>query len=707
MRPGNIPRLVLILQIIFLTGRLVLAQTTKFPVYSDLRLTRPADIPYFEADAFKVNPARIDNYPDGIIYGDQRTLRKLGMYLLNDPEGRELWKRQAENTAGILNQWDLNRTGFSATRYIYSVVQLENLSLVYLLSGHQALGRFLRGHILQIAGLPYEFWLHAELRGYDPEHPLGMIETAAVTTAVSVALSASGNLFSPEEKRRIESALQNKGLQPCLNWLQSPKLSNFTAVISSGAFVAARYFNDSSAKEKARQAMAGYVNASVEEDGSYGEGTGYFNYPIGALLSAVLCMNLSERLSTFSSSGLRYSSIWQVYPYLFNTNQEQKPEPTVLHYGDNSYWGPPSVAVNQLLASLYRDSLAVWLMKKFDRKHDFREVLLAFSDEADPVAPQSPGQYGLPLCHVFNSGDCYIRSTWADNGIVLGMRSGDGSRIRFNHQRAELHSITMGAYGEYLVVSPGSASYRSPLHYLYDYTTRAANTITIDNKNQLFPGEGLNRWSNGIDNSSFWISGEPKAEVIMSKAGKMADFLVSEAADAYAPAMKRARRSVLFVRDPGYFVIVDELETAGNSAHRFSYRLHFNNRDGNGKLTRTGDGNWLLERPSADLGISVFSAIPLSYEVGDGYMHGPARDYSPGGENEGKPGSAIELTTSNSNPSGRMTFYSILFPVRKGERVQPAQYSPNIVNVGKDKIVFDGQTCRLVKNGITEIFDLR
>ncbi len=707
MKSGSFIRLGLILLLIQVAGQPASAQTTKFPVYGDLRLTRPADIPYFEADAFKVDPARIDSYPDGIIYGDQRALRRLGIYLLNDPEGRELWKRQAENTAGILNQWDLNRTGFSATRYIYSIVQLENLSLVYLLSGHQALGQFLRGHILQIADLPYEFWLHAELRGYDPEHPLGMIETAAVTTAISVALSASGNLFSPDEKARIESALQNKGLQPCLNWLKSPKLSNFTAVISSGAFAAARYFNDSSAKEKARQAMVGYVNASMEEDGSYGEGTGYFNYPIGALLSAVLCMTLPERQSTFSTSGLRYSSVWQVYPYLFNINQEQKPEPTVLHYGDNSYWGPPSVAVNQLLASLYRDSLAVWLMKKFDRKHDFKEVLLAFSDEADPVAPMSPGQYGLPLQNVFNSGDCYIRSTWADNGIVLGMRSGNGSRVRFNHQRAELHSITMGAYGEYLVVSPGSASYRSPLHYLYDYTTRAANTITIDNKNQLFPGKGLNQWSREIDNSSFWVSGEPKAEVIVSKIGKMADLLVSEAADAYAPAMKRARRSVLFVRDPGYFVIIDELEAAGNSTHQFSYRLHFNNRDGNGKLTQTGSGHWVLQRPRAELGISVFSGAPLSYQVGEGYMHGPARDYSPGGENEGKPGSAIELTASNTNPAGGMIFYSVLFPVEKGERIQPARHSRNIINVGEDKIVFDGQTCRLVKNGITEIFDIR
>ena len=704
MKAGWRSRLSLTVATMQIALQLATAQTGKFPVYSDLRLARPNNIQHFDADSFKVDLSRIDDHPNGIIYGNQKTLYRLGRYLLDDPKGKELWKRQAENTAGILNQWDFNRTGFSATRYIYSIVQLESLSLVYLLSGNKMLGQFLRGHILQIADLPYEFWLHAELRGFDPKHPLGMIETAAVTTALSVALSASGNLFSPEERTRIESAVYNKGLQPCLNWLKLPKRNNFTAVISSGAFAAASYFDDSDAKEKARQAMVGYVNTSIEEDGSYGEGTGYFNYPIGALLSAVLCMPPSERRSTFSSSGLRYSSVWQAYPYLFNIAQEQ--QPNVLHYGDNSYWGPPSVAVNQLLASLYRDPLAVWLMKKFDRKLDFKEALLALSDENEPVEPRSPGQYGLPLQKVFNSGDCYIRSTWADNGIVLGMRSGDGSRVRFSHQRPELHSITMGAYGEYLVVSPASASYRSPLHYLYDYTTRAANTITIDNRNQLFPGKGLNQWSREIDNSSFWISGEPKAKVIVNKIGKTASLLVSEAAEAYAPAMKRARRSVLFVSDPGYFVIFDELEVADNSTHKFSYRLHFNNRDGNANLAKTDSGRWLLQRPHANLGISIFASKPLSYQVGEGYMHGPVRDYSPGGENEGKPGSAIELTASNTDTASGMTFYSVLFPVEKGERIEPPRYSQNIIHVGEDQIVFDGQTCRLVKNGLAETFEI-
>lgn len=681
-----------------------LAQSVKFPIYDNQRVARPNDVGQSAPDDFTIDLARLNRYPEGFVYGDQSSLTRLGHHLLSDQEGIELWTKEAENASRIVNQWDLHRTGFAANRYIYSIVQLENLSLVYLFSGHRDLGRFIRAHVLQIADLPLDFWLHAELRGYDARHPLGMIETAAVTSAVSVALSASDTLFSPSERKHVETALRSKGLQPCLNWLEAPKLSNFTAVISSGAFTAARYFKDSLAKEKARQALIGYIDGSIEEDGSYGEGTGYFNYPIGAILSAALCMNRQERKQTFSSSGLRHSATWQVYPYLFNTNRQNDPEPTVLHYGDNSWYAPPSVAVNQLLATVYQDSVAAWLIDKFKGKRTFREALLAFSDGSGVVGPKSPD--GLPLQKVFDSGDCYIRSGWADNGIVLAMRSGDGSRVKFNHQRAELHSITMGAYGEYLIVSPGSASYRSPLHYLYDYTTRAANTITMDGKNQRFPSSGLNQWSREIDNSAFWVNATPKAEVIVNTEGKAGNLIVSEAAEAYEPDMKRARRSVLFVKDPGYFVVVDELEASGNTKHQFSYRLHFNNRDGKATLKSNGETHWLLERPLSDLDISIFSETPMTPAIGDGYMHGPTRDYSPGGENEGKPGSAIELTVSNAGDINRMVFYTVLFPVRKGEHAPSISHRQNTISVGSDQIIWEGNAIKLTKEGTIEAFEI-
>lgn len=680
------------------------AQASKFPVYDDQRISRPGELPQFEPEDFIVNKNRLTQYPDGFLYGDHQTLKKLSDFLLSDPAGRDLWKKAIATVSGILNQWDFDRKGFGADRYIYNVPQLEDLSMVYLFSGHKELGRFIHEHVMQIAELPYEFWLHAELRGYNPEYPLGMLETSSLCTTIAMVLSATAELYSPPEKARIEAALRSKALLPCLNWLDKPRKNNFTAVISSGAYVAAAYFHDRNGMAKALNAMTGYLDGSIERDGSYGEGTGYFGYPIRTLLPTILVMDHEKRKKVFSTSGLRYSATWKVYPYLYASDPDGRIQPTILHFGDNSYKGPTGSDVNIILAVLYQDPLASWLMDKFEGTWDFRESLLVCSFPGEVVEPQSPGESKLSLLKIFDNGDCFIRSTWEDNGIVLAMRSGDGSRINFSHQRPELSSIGLGAYGEYLIVSSGSASYRSPLHYQWDRATRSANTITVDDRNQLFPGSGKSSW-NKTDVSGFWVEGQPSAEVVQYGTGKMGDYMVNETAKAYHVPMKHVRRTVLFVRDPGYFVMIDNME-AVNSQHKYTWRVHLNNRDGQGKINAINQNHWHFSRPLANLDIYLFSDKQMETRIGQGYMHGTTRDYSPGGINEGKPGSSVELEAFNPEKTGSMTFYSILYPSKIGTLTPSVALTDGKIVVGKDTLTFSKEECIIERAGLTETYKL-
>jgi hypothetical protein len=49
-------------------------------------------------------------------------------------------------------------------------------------------------------------------------------------------------------------------------------------------------------------------------------------------------------------------------------------------------------------------------------------------------------------------------------------------------------------------------------------------------------------------------------------------------------------------------------------------------------------------------------------------MHGgTARDYSPGGPAEGKPGSAIEMDWANKTPANAIQYVSVLFPKKKNQ----------------------------------------
>src|SRR5690606_22410516 len=110
--------------------------------------------------------------------------------------------KEAENVSVVLNQWDFNRKGFGGNRYVYRVQQLERLSLIYLFTGQRELGQFIRGHLLQIAALPMDFWLHAELRGHDSKHPMGDIETSTLCSITSMTLSAATDLFSSAEREK-------------------------------------------------------------------------------------------------------------------------------------------------------------------------------------------------------------------------------------------------------------------------------------------------------------------------------------------------------------------------------------------------------------------------------------------------------------------------------------------------------------------------
>ena len=709
-KPGCFARLFFLLLILPALSTRTSAQGSKFPVYSDQAISRPAGLPQFKSDDFKVNPKRLTLYPNGFLYGDRQVLERLTNFLVNDPEGKKLWKKEAGNAAKILNQWDFERSGFGADRYIYRMPQLGNLSIVYLFSGHKELGQFIRGHVMLMSGLPYEFWLHAELRGYKPEYPTGGLETSSLCTTLAMTVSATADLYSVSERKDIDNALHDKGFIPCLNWLEKPGVNNWTAVVSSGAYVAAKYFNDQKGAEKALKAITGYLNGSVEADGSYGEGVGYFNYPVKSLLPAILVMTNDERIKNFSASGLRYSASWETYPYLYATKPDKRIKQTILHFGDNSYLGDNSFIgsteqkVNLILASIYKDPLAGWLMDKFKGTFDFQGRLLLFSIPGGLPEPKSPEQSKLPLVKVFDGGDSYIRSTWNDDGIVMAMWSGDGSRCHFSHQRPELGSICLGAYGEYLIVSAGSASYRSPLHYQWDQTTKAANTITIDDKNQLFPGSGKSSW-NQTDISGIWMQGNPKAEMVQCKSGKMADLLVNELAQAYHVPMKHVLRSVLFVRNPGYFVVVDKIE-AVDSQHKYTWRVHLNNREGAGNLKEINNDHWRFSRPFANLDLYLFADKKVKTIIGEGYMHGPTRDYSPGGINEGKPGSSIELEAFNPEKSQSLTYYSVIYPSQKGITPPVIEFTGEKILIGKEILTFSKGECTLKKEEGTEKFRL-
>ncbi|MDR1280612.1 MAG: heparinase II/III-family protein [Opitutaceae bacterium] len=446
------------------------------------------------------------------------------------------------------------------------------------------------------------------------------------------------------------------------------------------------------------------------------------------------------------------------------------------HFHDNSHWGRFPSDVATLFAAVYGDGLARWLGTAFAASDDDPEAAQAEreggrgegeswqsrlflqksgagseagsgsgsavgagsgSGLALKLPPaKTPAALGLPRVAAFDSGDNFIRSGWEDNGVVLALNNAGPTKTRYTHHHACRNSFVLAAHGEYLVVSPGSFSYRSPKHLTYDLSTRAQNTVEIDGKSQLLPGGGKARHA---------MNGQPVAKTTLAVEGRAVDVLASDATGAYGQPHKRIARVVIYARggregregrEAGYFVIFDRLEEpADGAAHSYAWRLHFNNRDGAALFSRAnggasaaagatrGEGGeaWFLCRPKAGLEIVVGNengnGTELDTSVGEAYMHGRGRDYAPGGANEGKPGSAIEFTVRNREKSAGMDFVAVLRPVAGTTAddtpvplpvvlpvMLPVVLADGKVRVGDDVFTLRGNTLASTVGGVTEQF---
>ena len=645
----------------------------EFPIYDNQRIAKPEGIRDVSAADFKIDLGRVAEFDQGSFYGRPGTLTSLAKLLMTKPYDK-LWQIKAERAAQVVNQWDFIRRGFATQRYISATYDLMDLSLVYAFSGNPELGKFIKMHALQVSRLPLDFWCHAELRGCNPKHPVGGLETAHLSVMMSKVLSLVGDaLFSPEEKKELETALMEKGHKVTTNWLERVKpgstVNNWAAVIATGNVFSSKYFKDETNLQRSLGIMKYYLDSTIEDDGSYGEGISYFSYPLSTLMSSFPILTKEEIREVFGESYLRHTPQWLASTYFFNKSGDNVPITMKAAFGDNGYFGKPSPTLTVTTAYLYKDRLMPYLMKRLDSPDWYSKswgalyysILLGL-DNFDNVS--SPEELKMPLLRSFDSGETVIRKSWRDNDPVLVMKRQLRSKVGYAHARPESNSIAMAAYGEYFVVLPSSASYRSPIHRDYDCSTRSANAIMVDNQDQLLTNAPGN------------------AEVTLLEDTPEFSIAVQESAPRYAVPMRNALRAVVFIKALDTYVLIDRY-AAKSGTHRYDARLHFFNRDDAAKLDDRGAGNFYLTRPLADLAVFIGGDTELEFKTAPGYMHNASRDYSPGGVNEGKPGSALELTASNREPIQNITMFTVLQPVRKNAAPVAVSLHEGVLKVGE------------------------
>jgi len=648
-----------------------------YPIYNDASIPRPDKSTKITEADLVLTDKYIDLYPEGIPEADQQTLRKLYKFFKEEKAGQKEWKSLVSKTVKVISSWDMH--SITSRRYVYTIgEELKPLAKVYILTGNELISDFIRGHLAKAASLPIDFWIHAELRKLIKDKPQGYIETSYINQSLGTAITAVRRNMSAEEIAAIEKAWYEKGYIPALNWLEANKdfFGNFQAAIAIGGLYASQYFKDPAGWEKSFAGLKFYIDNAILPDGSNYEGYGYFNYPVHQIMKVCSIMTKEQILSLLENSGLRGSQTWRVAGLVMSHDEKGRPGCLRMTYGDNSSTAKMLYTTDGpvLLAGIVlQDPVSVWVHENWKQANSQYAFLLQQKFGGKTVKPMNPEEAGIPLMTTFDSGDCYIRSGWGDEDVVLSLKAMNGNYEKkvYTHARPEINSINLGAFGEYLICNPASASYRSPIRNEHDIRTWRANVVTVDGKDQLFPYGFF---------KELGCYGYPNAEIVRKEELPDGGFILSnEAKGAYATAMKQATRTVRYVAKGHFYIVKDVLVPEDGASHRFDHRFFIFNRDFKTSLEQKGN-QFKITRPNADLYIAVDASSKLNFEYRDAYIHGPGkRDYDPDGPNQGKLGSAKGLQWSCD--AKELTIVSVLYAKAPGSVAPKIKFGKGCVKV--------------------------
>lgn len=213
----------------------------------------------------------------------------------------------------------------------------------------------------------------------------------------------------------------------------------------------------------------------------------------------------------------------------------------------------------------------------------------------------------LETSRVFPEGGYVVmRSGWRrtahhlvfDVGPLAGAQSGA-------HGHADLLSVVVSPFGEAVIVDPGTFIYaKDPASRDHFRSTAAHSTVTVDGTGQARP-KGPFAWHD-----------RPAAHLRRFESTPGYDFAdASHEAYCRLPDPVIHRRRVVFVKAPGYWVIVDDL--IGSAEHRIEHRFQF------GEVNLTAAcGSWARAQGLRGRGLLVraFASEPLTTRVEAGCL---------------------------------------------------------------------------------------
>ncbi|MCB0178230.1 MAG: heparinase II/III family protein [Anaerolineae bacterium] len=382
-------------------------------------------------------------------------------------------------------------------------------------------------------------------------------------------------------------------------------------------------------------------------DGSYPEGDSYVTAYTEIYLPALWAV---DRLLTPQMVRDEWIKNYPLF-YLYNSLPDQVWNRLTNHgdYYTSSRENDWVVRDLQLSGTINRNPLANWLVRQF-YKDRYGESIRLYSGNSlvaenlvlalifsDPnLSPQSPSEANLDLSyHAQDWEGVFMRSNWQDNAVAaaikvgppgghtayniarsnqkIGILVGNGQEptefdLTVDHMHADANGIYLYSNGAFLLPEMHGYLDKTP----WGRYTSSHNTIMVSDswgrmRGQI-QGDDIGgarfdyKWAPGSEH--FWDIETPDSKVgILEHASTQSyDYSLGQATSAYWPelGLKRFHRHVLFMRDPGYMLVVDDLDAVSDKTYDWM---------GHSTGNVTQQGQWLKVEADNDqrLGIAMLS----------------------------------------------------------------------------------------------------
>ena len=306
-----------------------------------------------------------------------------------------------------------------------------------------------------------------------------------------------------------------------------------------------------------------------ETDGSYNEGSSYWNYTASHLALLVEVLQRKKGLDLFDNAN--YVGMME---FILSLQMPHKDFPhECVNFGDSG--SSFNSGVGFWIASKSRDGLSQHVALHYARGHNIYS-LIWYDPTIEPTPPTKREYFKhLDLDWIIT------RTGYSEGDLVVAMRSGEPS----NHEHADRNSVLLKAYGEVLLADVKHPPYDHQHPAWMLRTSPAHNTVLID-------GRG-HQYHDGLEGTN---ASHAAAKIVRKGERNGYVFWASDATPAYSLVnddVKSVTRTVIVFREFPCVVVLDKL-IKKQTPSAFSARWHIENKDEKGRCSTNRDSFTIL-----------------------------------------------------------------------------------------------------------------